>query len=127
MRRLGWSAAEAREICALGAPTGCASFHMKYGASTVHRVFGVPVGYCGKMNKDGAVFKRVQKRLLKARLGVMDERSMIGRRFLGKTVYRTGQVLGTRPDKFGKDVSMGGLSLVSSGDDKQAPPILDFP
>jgi hypothetical protein len=127
VRRLGFSAAESRSICALGAPTGCASFHMKYGASTVHRVFGVPVGYCGKMSKDSGRYKRVQKRLLRARLAIIDERSMVGRRFLGKTVYCTGQVLGTRPEKFAKDVSMGGLSMVTSGDDKQAPPILDFP
>ena len=32
----------------LGAPTGCASFQLKFGASTLHRLFGVPIGYCGQ-------------------------------------------------------------------------------
>ena len=36
-----------RNSCLLAAPTGCASFQLKFGASTLHRVFGIPVGYCG--------------------------------------------------------------------------------
>ena len=43
-----------KQCCVLGAPTGCASFHMKYGATTVHRAFGVRVGFCGPWNKQGA-------------------------------------------------------------------------
>ena len=41
--------------CLLAAPTGCASFQLKFGASTLHRVFGIPVGYCGpwKNRTDG--------------------------------------------------------------------------
>ncbi len=31
-------------VCLLAAPTGCASFQLKFGASTLHRGFGVPVG-----------------------------------------------------------------------------------
>ena len=36
-----------RNVCLLAAPTGCASFQLKFGASTLHRIFGIPVGYCG--------------------------------------------------------------------------------
>ena len=36
-----------RHACQLAAPTGCASFQLKFGASTLHRIYGVPVGYCG--------------------------------------------------------------------------------
>ena len=40
-----------RNCCLLAAPTGCASFQLKFGASTLHRCFGVPVGYCGPWSK----------------------------------------------------------------------------
>ena len=33
-----------RNACQLAAPTGCASFQLKFGASTLHRIFGVPGG-----------------------------------------------------------------------------------
>ena len=32
-----------RYCCQLGAPTCCASFQLKFGASTLHRLFGVPI------------------------------------------------------------------------------------
>ena len=38
-------------VALLAAPTGCASFQLKYGASTLHRIFGIPVGYCGPFSK----------------------------------------------------------------------------
>ena len=45
--------AQVRDVCLLSAPTGCASFQLKFGASTLHRAFGVPVGYCGPWTNRG--------------------------------------------------------------------------
>ena len=36
-----------RHCCLLSAPTGCASFQLRYGAATLHRAYGVPVAYVG--------------------------------------------------------------------------------
>ena len=77
----------AKNSCLLAAPTGCASFQLKYGATTLHRAFGVPVGYCGPWSAGalkGKRYARLRARLLQAELFVMDELSMIGRSMLGK-------------------------------------------
>ena len=63
--------------CLLAAPTGCASFQLKNGATTVHRAFGVPVGFCGRAkNKNTVAFARRQTRLRCARIFIIDEFSM---------------------------------------------------
>ena len=77
-------AQSAGKACILAAPTGCASFQMKFGACTIHRAFSVPVGYCGPLAEGGQAFLRVQRTLKAAVLAVMDELSMIGRQMLGK-------------------------------------------
>ena len=67
-----------KNSCILAAPTGCASFQLGYGASTLHRVFGIPVGYCGPAKaRDGQRFLRMKTRLTQACLFVLDEMSMI--------------------------------------------------
>ena len=39
---------EVRGACVLAAPTGCASFQMKFGATTLHRAFGLTFSnFCG--------------------------------------------------------------------------------
>ena len=76
-----------KNCCLLSAPTGCASFQLKFGASTLHRSFGVPVGYCGpwsKTQREGERFRKLRSRLMQAQLFVMDEMSMIGRQMMGK-------------------------------------------
>ena len=35
--------AQVRDVCLLSAPTGCASFQLKFGASTLHRAYGVGI------------------------------------------------------------------------------------
>ena len=72
------------KACILAAPTGCASFQMKFGACTIHRAFGVPVGYCGPLVDGGAALLRLQESLKAAVLAVLDELSMVGRQMLGK-------------------------------------------
>ena len=54
-----------RNACVLAAPTGCASFQLKFGASTLHRVFGIPVGSCGpwKNRSDGRFFLKIKTRM----------------------------------------------------------------
>ena len=114
--------------CLLAAPTGCASFQIKNGATTVHRAFGVPVGYCGPFNKKGKAYARVQAKLKHARLAVLDEYSMIGRMFFGKFDYRASEALGHRSKNMrGHHVSMGGLDVVLAGHSAQARPIGDDP
>jgi hypothetical protein len=78
-----------RNSCMLAAPTGCASFQLKFGASTLHRVFGIPVGYCGpwKSRTDGRYLK-MKTRLTQSRLFVFDEMSMVGRQMLGKIEFK---------------------------------------
>ena len=78
-----------RTACLLAAPTGCASYLLKFGASTLHRAFGIPVGYCGAW-KDRATerFRRMKTRLSEARLFVIDEMSMVGRQMLGKIEFK---------------------------------------
>ena len=73
-----WSVKERMEehvtnCCRLSAPTGCASFQLKFGASTLHRSFGVPVGYCGpwsQKQREGERFQRMKRRLMQAQLFV---------------------------------------------------------
>ena len=81
--------AQVRDVCLLSAPTGCASFQLKFGASTLHRAYGVPVGYCGpwKNRADGR-FRKMKTRMEQAKLFVMDEMSMIGRQMLGKIEFK---------------------------------------
>ena len=80
-------AAHSGEACILAAPTGCASFQMKFGACTIHRAFSVPVGYCGPLAEGGAALARLQTLLKAAVLAVLDELSMVGRQLLGKVCY----------------------------------------
>ncbi|MGB1141216.1 MAG: AAA family ATPase, partial [Halioglobus sp.] len=78
----------ADDACILAAPTGCASFQMKYGATTAHRAWSVPVGYCGPLSRHGHAFSRLRDMVKAARLAVFDEFSMLGRVFIGKILYR---------------------------------------
>ena len=117
-----------RHVCLLAAPTGCASFQLKFGASTLHRIFGVPVGYCGPWrNKNDARFRKTKDRMDRSRLFVMDEMSMIGRMMLGKIEFKVRDTLGQKVGAGGEDLLLGGKDTVLSGDPKQAPPLGDEP
>ena len=114
------------QCCLLAAPTGCASFQMKYGATTAHRAFSIPaVGAFRRMGRQGERFRKKQAGLLNSRLIVLDERSMLGRMFVGKIVSRVEEFLG---QGFGPPgTSLGGRDLLLIGDDKQIAPIGDEP
>ena len=114
--------------CVLAAPTGCASFQMKYGAATVHRVFGVPVGkFRVWKDRKNPRFVKIQKRLQRSRIFVFDEMSMIGRQMLGKIEFKVRDVLGNQPQSDGSEVFFGGKGVVLAGDPKQATPVCDEP
>ena len=113
-------------------------FELKFGASTLHRAFGVPGGYCGPWtNRGDGRFKKMKTRMDQAKLFVMDEMSMIGRQMLGKIEYKIMNTLfGTSTRRCGDEMTvagrrvmttLGGKDVVMSGDFKQANPIGDDP
>ena len=125
----GLSPEQVEQCCALAAPTGCASFQMKNGAATAHNIFDVPVGeFKRKGDQHERRYVATLRRLRNARLFVVDERSMLGRIFRGKMLFRLNEYLGQKPRGFGGvTVSAGGVDFLQCGDDKQIFPILDEP
>ena len=114
--------------CLLAAPTGCASFQLKFGASTLHRRFGIPVGYCGPWkSRDDARYRKMKTRLKQARLFVVDEMSMVGRQMLGKIEYKVQDTLGAEAKRAGEEIFLAGRDAILAGDPKQANPIGDDP
>jgi len=126
---LGAAEAEVRNAVILAAPTGTASFQMKYGACTLHRAYGVKVsGYCGpERHRHYESFVKRQTRLKQARLAVNDEVSMIGRVMHGKMDFLVEDAIGEiARSRYGDDTpSFGGLDLIEAGDLRQATPIGD--
>ena len=119
---------ESRDACLLAAPTGCASFLMKYGAATVHRSFGIPVGCCGPViNRQSKAFLMKMQRMRQANLFVLDEFSMIGRQMMGKICFKVEEALGSTLKEYGEWVSMRGKDVILAGDVKQAQPVGDDP
>ena len=117
-----------RHVCLLAAPTGCASFQLKFGASTLHRIFGIPVGYCGPWkNRTDARYRKMRTRMEQSLLFVLDELSMIGRTMLGKIEFKVRDTLGLKVGASGEDILLAGKDVVLSGDPKQAAPLGDEP
>ena len=129
VRAAGGSSEQVSGAVQLCAPTGCASFHLKYGASTIHRTFGVPVGRFRKWgDSKHPRWQKVRRRLRHTTLIVMDELSMIGRQMLGKSDTRAAEVLGSGESAYGSPAqSFGGRDMVLAGDPKQCQPIGDDP
>ena len=114
----------ARGACLLAAPTGTASFQIKAGATTLHRLFGIPIGVFRSNSSTEALVRRT--RILKASsLLALDEFSMIGRKMLGKMKYRVEEALGAESAGVGVLKSMGGKDVMLSGDPDQTAPIGD--
>ena len=129
MKKFTKDSERVKKCCILAAPTGCAAFQMKYGATTLHRAFGVRVGFCGPWtNRQGKAFDNMFKRLSLAKFAILDEFSMIGRMFLGKVLYKVRDVLGRKPKAFGGDEpTMHGIDVMLCGHEMQAKPIGDDP
>ena len=95
-----------RHVCLLAAPTGCASFQLKFGASTLHRIFGIPVGYCGPWkNRTDGRYRKMRVRMEQSRLFVLDELSMIGRTMLGKIEFKVRDTLGQKVGVHGEEIN----------------------
>ena len=123
---------EAKDVTLLASPTGCASFHMKYGATTVHRAFSLGFGGCKaweEKDRSGDRYKKVFKRLKKSTFMALDEISMIGKRMLGKIHYRMCDTLGDESREYNFDPlcvpSLNGKDCVINGHMLQARPIGD--
>ena len=120
--------ARVKNSCLLAAPTGCASFQLKFGASTLHRCFGVPVGFCGAWkNRAEGRFRKIKLRMEQARLFVIDEMSMVGRQMLGKIEFKVRDTLKQDVARLPEGTTLCGRDTVLSGDLKQANPIGDDP
>ena len=97
------------------------------GATTIHRAYGVPVGFCGPTSRGGKVsphFLKRKRRLQAAKLHVIDEFSMMGKSLLGKIDFRNQECL-EREDVPWE--SFGGADAMLSGDCKQAPSLQGAP
>ena len=75
--------------------------------------------------RPGERFRKLQERMRNSRLIILDERSMIGRMFVGKMVSRVREFLGDGSGPPG--TTLGGQDLLMIGDDKQCAPIGDEP
>ena len=75
--------------------------------------------------RPGERFRKLQERMRNSRLIILDERSMIGRMFVGKIVSRVRDLLGDGSGPPG--TTLGGQDLLMMGDDKQCVPIGDEP
>ena len=104
----------------LGAPTGCASFHMSFGAMTLHRLCGIQVAAkdFSALPAASQAFKELCQRLKTSLfLIVIDEFSMVGRRLFNIVMSRLAEA--------GIDASNIGIVFV--GDPAQILPIGDAP
>ena len=97
---------------------------MKSAATTLHRLFGIPIGACAPTKNESTLARRA-RRLKAATLIALDEFSMIGRQMLGKIKYEVDEALGSERGNVGRVRSMGGKDVMFSGDPDQAAPIGD--
>ena len=105
----------------LAAPTGTAAFNI--GGRTLHSLFALPVPLCQTLpDLSAEALTHLQDRLAGLKVLVIDEMSMVGRRFLGALDSRLRQVFPERQAEW-----FGGVSVVMMGDFGQLPPVLDLP
>jgi len=119
-----------RHCCQLGSPTASSCFQLKFGASTLHRLFGLPIGYCGPSDRHTLNFRKKNAMIRLCKLYVLDDLSMIGRRMLGKIEFKLREHLESAPVMDGtgpNDPVMGQKDYVLCGDPKSLCPIGDEP
>ena len=109
------------EFFKVGAPTGCAAFNMKFGATTLHSLFKIRVGRpFAEFDPNDPKLAEKQADMLDTQLYIFDEFSMIGRSMLGCIDSRARQF-----SLDGQDQDLGGKSAIFVGDPAQCPPIQD--
>ena len=108
------------DVVKLSAPTGCASFHMAHGATTIHRLYAIRVGQTGDdpIPPDSRRFQALCERLGKE-LGLLifDEFSMIQRQMIRWVMRRLGEA----------GIDLDDIGVVFVGDPAQILPIGDSP
>jgi hypothetical protein len=108
----------------VAAPTGCAAFNVRFGASTLHRLFDIRNPHRWESLPENS--KRLlafQEKLRDLLVLIFDEVSMIGRQLMGKVDSRCEQAFGTRSTDM--TPTLGGKACVLVGDPAQCPPIAD--
>jgi len=118
---------DVRNAALLVAPTGCASFRLKFGATTIHSAFGLSISnWCEpSVNRSDFAFLRRVRRLRAASLVVMDDFSMIGRQMMGKVCFKAMDLLGAERVCVGQVSSLGGKDVILAGDLDGATPCGD--
>ena len=110
----------------VAAPTGCAAFNIRFGATTLHRLFHILNPFRWReFNENSQELAAFQEKMKALQLIILDEVSMIGKQMMGKISSRCRQAktIETNPD----DDMLGNLSFATVGDPAQCPPIQDTP
>ena len=101
------------------APTGVAAFNIE--GHTLHSLLSLPVKGDFK-DLQGERLHQMQQSLADMELLIIDEMSMVGRKFLGQVDKRLRQVFPHQADEL-----FGGCSCLLFGDFGQLPPVMDLP
>ena len=101
------------------APTGVAAFNIE--GHTLHSLFSPPIKGDFK-DLQGERLHELQQTLAGMDYLIIDEMSMVGRKFLGQVDKRLRQVFPHRADML-----FGGCSCLLFGDFGQLPPVMDLP
>ena len=103
----------------VAAPTGVAAFNIE--GHTLHSLLSLPVKGDFK-ELQGEQLHQMQQSLADMEYLIIDEMSMVGRKFLGQVDQRLRQVFPHRADTL-----FGGCSCLLFGDFGQLPPVMDLP
>ena len=103
----------------VAAPTGVAAFNIE--GHTLHSLLSLPVKGDFK-DLQGERLHEMQQSLADMEYLIIDEMSMVGRKFLGQVDQRLRQVFPHRADTV-----FGGCSCLLFGDFGQLPPVMDLP
>ena len=103
----------------VAAPTGVAAFNIE--GHTLHSLLSLPVKGDFK-DLQGERLHDMQQSLADMEYLIIDEMSMVGRKFLGQVDQRLRQVFPRRAD-----TPFGGCSCLLFGDFGQLPPVMDLP
>ena len=114
------------EFVRVAAPTGCAAFNIRFGATTIHRLFQILNPFRWReLRESSQELAAFQEKMKTLRLVILDEVSMIGKQMMGKISSRCRQAKAAQenPD----DDVLGDLSFATVGDPARCRPIQDTP